>query len=252
MNACTQRLLDALESHGCRPSKNGHGYKAHCPAHEDRRESLAIDEGEGLALVWCHAGCKFKEIVESLGLKQSDLFPPSPSRNGRRMVAEYDYCDEEGTLLFQSVRYEPKDFSQRRPDGSGGWIWDLKGVRRVLYRLPEMLKGDLARVVFVVEGEKSVERLRDLGLVATCSPMGAGKWTKVDDSPLHGRRVIILPDNDVVGRNHAADVVASLSCKATVVMVLDLPGLLEHGDVCDWLDAGGTAEQLKQRARAVL
>ena len=282
MNACTERLLDALESHGCRPTPNGRGYKAHCPAHDDGRESLSIDEGEdGRVLIYCHTGCKFKDIVDALDLKQTDLFPQKTHRNGRKIVAEYDYCDEHGELLFQVVRFCPKGFAQRRPyDGtwawgvSAGWYWQrpngewsrvrdnerpdpeldrqLEVVRRVLYRLPELLTADTARAVFVVEGEKSVELLRDMGLVATCSPMGAGKWRAVDDSVLHGRRVFVIPDNDDLGRKHADDVVASLDGKAMVAKLLVLPGLPDGGDFCDWIDSGGTVDELKKRERAVL
>ena len=252
MNAYTERILAELESHGCSPTPSGHGHKAHCPAHKDTRESLAIDDGEnGGVLVYCHADCEPLKIVEALGLTMRDLFAaPAPSRG--RIVKTYDYIDAHGELLCQSVRYEPKDFRQRRPDPDGGWIWDLDGVPRVPYRLPELLKADPARVVFVVEGERDVDRLRGLGLVATCSPLGGGKWNQIDDSVLHDRRVIVLPDKDDLGRKHARQVVASLDGKAAVVKILTLPGLPEHGDVSDWLDAGGTADELKKRARAVL
>ena len=83
--------------------------------------------------------------------------------NGRansqhKIVASYDYTDEFGTLLFQVVRLAPKTFRQRRPDGKGGWIWNLEGVTRVLYRLPDLMEAlALERRVFVVEGEKDVE-----------------------------------------------------------------------------------------------
>lgn len=46
----------------------------------------------------------------------------------RRIVATYDYTDAHGELLFQVVRYHPKDFRQRRPDGKGGWVWKLTVV----------------------------------------------------------------------------------------------------------------------------
>ena len=282
MNEYTQRLFLALKAHGCEPTRGG---TAHCPAHDDRKASLSFRDGDKTpVLVKCHAGtgCKFKDIVDALDLKQSDLFSsPAPGRNGSKIVAEYNYTGEHGELLFQVVRYEPKHFQQRRPY-DGTWAWgvlagwyrqrpngewsrvrdnerldreldrQLEGVRRVLYRWPELLKTGPARVVFVVEGEKDVDRLWDLGLVATCSPLGAGKWTKVDVSVLHGRRVIVLPDNNEPGREHADDVVASLDGKAMVIKILTLPGLPDGGDVCDWIDTGGTVDELKSRARAVL
>jgi hypothetical protein len=104
-----------------------------------------------------------------------------------QIVAEYDYRGEQGELLFQVVRFEPKDFRQRRPDGHGGWIWGLGNVRRVLYRLPELLKAPSEQPVFVVEGEKDVDALIAMGLSATTCPMGAGKWLPEYSESLRGR-----------------------------------------------------------------
>src|SRR5262245_11352351 len=99
------------------------------------------------------------------------------SANGRpRIVATYDYTDEASCLLYQVVRYQPKAFRQRRRDGKGGWSWNLGDKPRVLYRLPELLGAPKNQPVFVVEGEKDVDRLYSLGLVATCNAGGAGKW----------------------------------------------------------------------------
>src|SRR6185503_13089018 len=109
-----------------------------------------------------------------------------------RIVAEYDYLNEDGRLLFQVVRLFPKDFRQRRPDGAGGWIWDLNGFARVLYKLPELLTADRSEPVYIVEGEKDTNRLTALGIVATTAPMGAGKWLKHYGGWLRGRRVILV------------------------------------------------------------
>src|SRR5882672_7763875 len=112
-----------------------------------------------------------------------------------RIVKTYDYRDERGELLFQAVRYEPKEFRQRRPDGNGGWIDNLQGVRRVLYRLPELIHSDLKQFVYVCEGEKDCDNLAAIGLTATTSPMGAEKWRPEYSEHLRGRYVVILPDN---------------------------------------------------------
>ena len=176
--------------------------------------------------------------------KRHDPSPASSNGTSRKIVATYDYHDEGGNFLFQAVRYQPKGFSQRRPDGRGGWINDLKGVRRVLYRLPELTEADPSEPVFLVEGEKDVDRLRGIGLVATCNPMGAKKWLKAYSEQLQERYVVILPDNDQDGRDHVVKVVRSLQGKAESTRVLQLPGLLEKGDVSDWLDSGGTTEEL--------
>ncbi len=185
----------------------------------------------------------------------------APSRNGRRPAAKdganrrivtiYDYRDETGALLFQTVRYCPKDFKYRRPDGKGGWIWNLDGVRRVLYRLPELLAADPAALVFIPEGEKDADRLRSLGLVATSNPMGAGTWRSEYNQDLAGRHVVILPDNDSDGRRHKEQVAGEVHSTAASIRVLELPGLPERGDISDWLDAGHTVEKLRELVGAV-
>lgn len=163
-----------------------------------------------------------------------------------RIEATYDYLGADGKLVFQVVRKHPKKFLQRRPDGTGGWTYNVKGIALVPYRLPELLAADPARVVLVPEGEKDVDRLRDLGFLATCNPGGAGKWRSVCSATLTDRRVVVLPDNDEAGEDHAAKVVTALRSVAASVAVLRLPDLPPKGDVSDWLDAGGTGPDLER------
>ncbi|MGI8913000.1 MAG: DUF927 domain-containing protein [Chloroflexota bacterium] len=174
--------------------------------------------------------------------------PERPAAKGttRWIVATYDYTDEAGTLPYQVVRYEPKAFKQRRPDGKGGWVWNLAGVRHVPYRLPELLAAPNDADIYIAEGEKDVDRIRSLGLFATCNAGGAGKWRAEYSSWLSGRRVVILPDNDEAGRKHAEAVATALQGIAASVKVLALPGLPERGDVSDWLDAGGTRAEMER------
>ena len=99
----------------------------------------------------------------------ADLYPPradaiAGNGHSKRIVATYDYRDERGGCLYQVVRFEPKGFAQRRPDGNGGWIWNLDGVRQVPYRLPELLAADPDEWVLIVEGEKDADRLAGFGL----------------------------------------------------------------------------------------
>jgi len=247
-----QTVLDRL--HGVKEAGPGQ-WQARCPAHDDRHASLSVGRGDdGRALLHCHAGCALADVLAAIGLEQADLFPgrspgpPQPPQRkasgkaSRRIVTTYDYKDATGTLLFQVVRYEPKDFRQRRADGNGGWTWKLDGVPRVLYRLPELLAADPPAWVFVPEGEKDADNLRRLGLAATTNPGGAGKWGKLaDDSALHGRRVAIIADKDEAGATHAQDVAGRLHGKAEVVKVIDLPDAEVDGrpikDVSDWLDS---------------
>ncbi|MCI0348960.1 MAG: AAA family ATPase [Acidobacteriales bacterium] len=161
----------------------------------------------------------------------------------RRIVATYDYKDEAGSLLFQVVRYEPKDFRQRRPDGNGGWIWNLNGTRKVLYRLPELIAAARDQLVFICEGEKDCDTLAEHGLLATTNPSGAGKWRSEFNDHFAGRDVAVLYDNDGPGMDHASTVEAALAPVARRLRVGCLPGP-EKSDVSDWLDDGHTCEDL--------
>ena len=169
----------------------------------------------------------------------------------RTIAAIYEYRTHSGRLAFAKLRYEPKGFAYRDKDGRLG----LGGrLPKLLYRLPELLAADPSQTVYVAEGEKDVERLRSLGLVATCNPDGGGKgkWSIAYARHFRGRRVVIIPDNDPVGIDHAYDVARKLHRAAASVVVLSLPGLARKGDVSDWLDAGGTSERLCELAGQVL
>ena len=224
-------------------------WQACCPAHDDHNPSLSISIGDdGRVLLHCHSGCEPKDICSEMGLALTDLFPPScanAAHRRSRIVAEYDYRDAQGDLLYQVVRYHPKKFRQRRPDGRDGWIWNLRGVERVLYRLPELLANP-SETVLVVEGEKDADRLAGAGLLATTSPAGAGKWSKVDDSVLHGRAVVLFADADDAGHQHAQDIARRLHGSAGSVRIVELDGLPDHGDISDWLDAGHDVQELDE------
>ena len=191
---------------------------------------LRIRKGlaNGAALAW----------LEDSGFLEKT--PPQPKADaGRRIVATYDYHGEDGALLFQVVRFDPKDFRQRRPDGAGGWEWHVKGTRLVPYRLPELLRAAPHAPVFVTEGEKDADALRARCLIATTNPGGVGKWRDDFNAYLRGRHVVVLPDNDpqastpdgkprfhpdgrpvLPGQDHAADVARRLDGIAASVKVL--------------------------------
>ena len=161
-----------------------------------------------------------------------------------KIVATYDYTDENGALLFQCVRLDPKDFKQRRPDGNGGWIWNLQGVPRVLYGLREVLK---AETVCVAEGEKDADNLCELGFTATTNPMGAGKWRDEFNATLRGKGVLVfgdVGDPDKAGERHTEAVIQSLSGKAKSVRHIKLPGGFH--DVSDYIASFPSAEQAKK------
>ncbi|HEX8073221.1 MAG TPA: AAA family ATPase [Pyrinomonadaceae bacterium] len=240
MNA--RDILHQLQS----VKRAGGGWTARCPAHDDRHNSLSVSDGDKGLLLYCHAGCTYEAIKGALGVEHAN----GHGHGERQVVATYDYLDAGGALLYQALRYEPKGFSQRKPDGAGGWVYKLNGVRRVLYRLPELLEADPAITVFVCEGEKDCDRLVELGLLATTNAGGAGKWRDEYSETLRGRNVVILPDNDKAGHDHAEKVARAIRGIAASVKIIELPALPEKGDVSDWLNGGGTAAQLFQLVEA--
>jgi putative DNA primase/helicase len=243
--------------------KSGAGWQARCPAHEDNRASLSIARGDdGRALLHCHTGCGPDAIMAALGMTLADLMVPkdrSTSTSGRRQpIAMYPYKDESGALLYEVVRYEPKGFSQRRPEGARGYVYNLADVRRVIFRL-DVLHATRPEAVFVVEGEKDVQALERLGLHATTNSGGASKsgetpkWTADHARQLAAcgvRRVCVVPDNDDAGRAHAGHVAAACHAVSIEARIVTLPGLPEKGDLCDWLAGGGTKDTLKALAKA--
>jgi len=248
---------------GVRPSKEG--YMALCPAHGDKNPSLSVNVGDGgRILLYCHARCSFESIVAALGLEASDLGPDehwATKKCGSPVDVAYPYVDESRALLYEVVRRPGKQFRQRRPDGHGGWNWGLGDVRRVLYRLPSVVEAVSAgRQVFIVEGEKDADSGAALGLVTTCNPMGAGNWRDEYSETFRGYNglVVIIADKDPdrdergnvhrKGQSHAGQVARSLAAVGVRVGVLELPdrGGLRIKDLSDWINGGGTREELEE------
>lgn len=246
-------------------SKSGDNWSCRCPAHDDRRSSLSITEKQdGKLLVHCHAGCDQALVISEL--KARNLWPsiarPTPTAlpppvqisigAGRGQIsATYNYTDEHGELLYQAVRYEPKDFRQRAPNPDGTWRWFIKGVQRVLYRLPEVLAAVAeGRTVYICEGEKDVEAARALGLVATCNAMGAdngtgNKWLPEFGEVFRAASVVVVPDQDEPGERHAEWVIHTLKGVAKTVKV-SCPA--SGKDLADWIEAGATVADIEAAA----
>ena len=237
----------AREMHSLKHSSNGQA-QALCPFHDDQNPSLSVNlatgafhcfgcdkEGSIFDFHMARRGIEFKEAIEDLA-REAGL-----SSDTKKVMDVYAYTDEAGTILFQTVRYQPKDFRQRQPDGKGGHIWNLDGIRLVPFNLPEVLK---AEFIIICEGEKDCLNLKPLGLTATCNPMGAGKWRPEYNEYFKGKRVAVLPDNDEPGREHARKIAQALKGIAEKVKVIELPGLPVKGDVSDWIAQGGTKEAL--------
>src|SRR5262245_56592427 len=174
-----------------------------------------------------------------------DPVPPPTNGGGKPVLATYPYPDENNVLLFEVVRFDTTDreerFRQRRPDGKGGWIWNLKGVRRVLYRLPELIAAVKAgERVLVCEGEKDANTAVILGYVATTMPGGVKKWRTEYDEFLRAADVVVIADNDAPGQEHAAKLAKRLFKLAGRVRTVSF----EVKDLTEWVEAGGTREQL--------
>ena len=212
--------------------KSGSDWMARCPAHDDTNPSLSLRDADGKVLAHCHAGCEQAAVIAAL--KARGLWPEHLRRERRAIAAMYDYRDEAGQLLYQVVRTEPKGFYQRRPDGHGGWI-NKKSKRQVLYRLREVLE---APIVFLVEGERDVETLRAQGFVATTNAGGANAiWLPEYTEALRGREVILIPDNDPVGRRRVLAIARALLGHAARIVVFEIDGAK---DITDWFAAGHT------------
>jgi hypothetical protein len=226
--------------------REGSGWRAKCPAHEDTHPSLMIGEGrKGDVLLTCHAGCTPEAIVHALGLTLRDLF--ADAENGAtaplgRVVAHYDYEDAAGTVVYRIVRYAPKTFRPQHLDGLGGWVTGMNGGKALLYHLPEVLAAVPAgKRIWIPEGEKDVEALRALGKVATCNPFGAGKWRPEYTESLRGADVVLIPDKDEAGHAHMKQVAAALDGVARRVVIREAA---IGKDVSDHLAAGKTLAEL--------
>lgn len=259
------QIAESIARHLGGASKSGDNWSCRCPAHDDKRASLSITEKQdGKLLVHCHAGCDQGLVIaelKALGFWSSakptpEVLPPPPVQinigaGKGQIAATYDYVSEDGELLYQAVRYEPKDFRQRQPLPGGGWLWSIKGVQRTLYRLPEVLAAVAeGRTVYICEGEKDVEAARSLGLTATCNAMGAdngtgNKWLPEFGSILKGADVVVIPDQDEPGIRHAEWVISTLQGKAKSVRV---SSPTSGKDLADWIAAGAGVAQIEAAA----
>ena len=236
---------------------------AKCAFHDDRTASMSVNLEQG---TWfCHAcndggglldferrltNRSDRECWDTINATIGREPPKSDqSRDGKTIT--YDYHNATGEFVYQAVRYsEPKDFRQRRPNGTGGWIWNMNGITRVPFNLPALGR---ANVALITEGEKDALNLQKAAAAfpdddgkrsyaATCNIGGAGKW--LDEYSLHlaGKEIFVFQDNDEPGRKHAQQVCASVQKRARAVHLVELPGLPEKGDVSDYLEAHTPAE----------
>jgi 5S rRNA maturation endonuclease (ribonuclease M5) len=241
--------------------KSQTGYMALCPFHADKTPSLSVSTEKGAYK--CHAGCgaggildfemKFSSCDKETALARiAEIVGANQLGLGQKPEAIYSYQDVFGKELFQVVRYPGKRFTQRRPDGNGGWVYKTQDLKMVLYRMPEVIT---SKNIIVCEGEKDADNLSAaLGgagsLAVTTCPRGAGKWQDQFSVYLAGKQVLILPDNDEAGTSHAETVARSAYRYAQGVKVVHLPDLPPKGDVSEFLKTR-TAKDLIDIAKTV-
>ncbi|MGB8854352.1 MAG: DUF3987 domain-containing protein [Pirellulales bacterium] len=253
-----EKVLSRLPGH----RTAGDGFKACCPSHEDRNPSLSIREADdGTVLVKCFGGCPTPQVVSDLGLNMAELFPPpyepswpaktspKPHSQPRNFASaddaikaygrgapdrQWSYIDADGVEVGRIARWDTAAGKEIRPVAKfpDGWRHAAMPEPRPLLNLPA-LTADCDSVVYVVEGEKCVDALTALGLLATTSAGGSQAARLTDWTPLAGRRVVVLPDNDDAGRKYASTVRSMLEGFGAAVTVLDLTTLPAGGDVAD-------------------
>lgn len=235
-----------IEGYGVKLVKKGAEFQGLCPLHSENTPSFYVNTekqsfhcfgcgagGDVIEFVMKKNGINFMEAVKKLGGNNEDserarIHHHSEAVHPRRVVANYYYRNELGEPLYKVVRYEPKGFAQCRKVGND-IVWDMVGVTRVLYRLPEIIK---AEEVVLCEGEKDVETLVKMGYQATCNVGGAGKWMEGYTETLKGKNVVIIPDNDEAGEKHLQTVLQSITGKVKSVKVVKVPS--PHKDISDW------------------
>jgi hypothetical protein len=242
-----EELLDRFRD--VRPQ--GKNWVAQCPAHDDKNPSLSISLKNRKILIHCHTGCGTKDVCAAAGLKLSDLYimvgrDGNPKDNKRKIAATYDYIDEDGKLLYQKVRYVPKSFKLRRPDGRGGWTENLDKTRRVLYHLRDVLS---ATIVYVLEGEKDADTISAWGLCGTTGGGANDPWLEDYTAAVADKLVVILPDTDPPGRKKAQQIAHALAGTAATIRLCEVPGAK---DLTEWAERGGTRDQLLEILRDAL
>jgi 5S rRNA maturation endonuclease (ribonuclease M5) len=236
-------------------------WKCKCPAHDDRVASLVVCDAEDKILLYCHAGCDWKEILDAVKLKPKNLYHDDSEYSEMRIYdavgytsrqpaeqpeAIYDYHNADGTIAYQVVRFPNKRFRQRRLADSG-WVWNMDGVKRIPYNLPQLVdEYDPEFPVVIVEGEKDVDTLKELDYIATCFVGGAnkGKFLASYVKYFKDLDVMIVPDQDDPGIAYAEEIADALTGVAASVTIAEPT---KGKDITEHLENGGTLDELKER-----
>jgi hypothetical protein len=168
---------------------------------------------------------------------------------------EWQYQDEDRVTVFVKHRLRVgetgKTYRLYKVDTDGKRYPTLGDARIVPYKLPELLDAKTAgRIIYLAEGEKAVDALMSLGVVATTAHSGAGHWPEAITEYFAGANVVILPDNDLSGWGYARKAAEAIMPIAKAVKVVDL-GLQEQGDdAFEFIEAGGGRAELAALVKA--
>lgn len=244
----TQAPFQKIKPHLQNLEQSGDGWTARCPAHEDNRNSLSLSEKEdGTLLLKCHAGCSTEAVVHECGLTMRELFPKQERPVRQSYVKRsHVYRNRTGEVTHRKDIFLSGGASWYHHTGEQ---WEKKQGNRKpeIYRADEVASQPDAEV-WLCEGEKDADTLSGLGLVATSLP-STGTFKREYKPFFEGRKVFICEDHDKAGRNHGEKCGKALQGVAKSVEVIRFPELPEKGDVTDFIEAGGTVEQLRQRAQ---
>jgi hypothetical protein len=243
------------------------GWKACCPAHDDKNPSLFLTDGkDGVAAV-CYAGCEYRDIMQALenlgavvstGARDRSEIPAEHFQLGA-YHAHWDYRDRAGTAIMRVCRWEqPGGKKDIRPlvRTGDGWKWQHHPTPRPLFQLDRLINEPEARVV-IVEGEKAAAAAQKLfpDCIATTWPGGAQSVGQADWSPLVGREVTLVPDCDSPGRKAMGWVRQHIKATARAVRVMD-PGnfiadLPEGWDLADALTEGRDVSAMMEASASI-
>ncbi len=233
-----KRFIDKIQG---KETKGDYEIMALCPVHGDARLSLWVKlKDDGKIVVKCHAKCEPAIICEKIGFKLSFLYPTP------QIVDTFHYINTAGEELYQEVKYDKTALNQfqarrrsKRKDKEGNfeWLWNIDGIKRILYNEFEVVRAPMETIIFMNEGAKDARTLLNMGLVSTAAIFN--DWIKTNTSPLDGRPVVILQDNDEAGIEKALKAAHDRYGKSSSVKILLLPGLGKGGDVTDWFEKGG-------------
>lgn len=242
-------------------------FQCKCPIHNDHTASMTVSKGKKGILIHCHAGCETKSILEAVGLRESDLFYDSnvtkvkqdwkdrlEHSKKKKIVETYDYVDQSGKYLYSKIRFEKDENGKKEMlygvlNKEKDWFqYGLKEKRKTLYNLPEIREAAAQkRTIYYVEGEKDVETLRGLGLIATTAG-SSGDWRRFFSKYFSGVDVVLLPDNDEAGEKLTERIISDLIGVVNSIKVVKTSER-DHGDVTDYFQDGYTIEDFNKLVR---